>query len=665
MTLKEKVSLMSGRRLNMLLLPFHFMVFKQYNRTPYPNNPVKRLGVPSMKFCDGPRGVVSQNSTCFPVAMARGATFDPHLEYRVGNAIAKEIIAAGGNYFGGVCINLLRHPAWGRAQETYGEDPHLLGQMGVAVTRGVQELGVMACLKHFAMNSMENARFKLDVTCSERTLREVYLPHFKECVDAGAASVMTAYNKVRGEYCGENRDLLRNILKGEWGFEGFVISDFIWGIYETGKAATNGMDIEMPWPTHFGRKLVKAVKSGTVDEKDIDDAAQRIVSTLLRFDNILQQSNFEQSIVACEEHRLLAREVAEKSMTLLKNDRDTLPLQRKTIKRLAILGELADTKNIGDHGSSKVVPPYVVTVLQGIRDYLGDDVIVDYCPGDDLEAAIAASSAADAVVIVAGNRHDDEGEFIMNSKNSPGGDRDNLTLRDEEVRLINAAAAANDNTIAVLIGGSAITISEWDEKVGSILFAYYPGMEGGNALARTLFGDANPGGKLPFTIPVDASHLPFFDKEAETIEYGYYHGYTLLEKNDVQPAYAFGYGMSYTHFELSDAGFSATEDTLQAEVTVTNTGEREGDEVIQLYVGCSESSVDRPRKILRAFDRVSLKPGGSARVKLSTNLDTMDWYDEETSQWQHEALPYELFIGTSSRELDLLSGVAVSSATER
>ena len=658
MTLKEKVGLMTGRGLTKLLLPIHFMLFKQYNRAPYPNNGVARLGVPSMKFCDGPRGVVSQKSTCFPVAMARGATFDTALERRVGDVIGKEVIAAGGNYFAGVCINLLRHPAWGRAQETYGEDPHLLGQMGVAVTEGVQALGVMACLKHFAMNSMENARFELDVLCSERTLREVYLPHFKDCVDAGAASVMTAYNKVRGQYCGQNQELLRTILKQEWGFEGFVISDFIWGIYDTDKAAEYGMDIEMPWPTHFGKKLIKAVKSSLVDEKTVDEAAQRIVSTTLRFDDILQKNHFHPGIAACEEHRTLARQVAEKSMTLLKNDKAVLPLKRDAIKRLAVLGELADVANTGDHGSSKVVPPYVVTALAGLKNHLGGDVIIDYCAGTDLAAATTASAAADAVVLVVGNRHSDEGEYIMNKKNSPGGDRDNLSLREDEVALIKAAAKANANTVVVLIGGSAITVSEWDQDVASILFAYYPGMEGGNALANTLFGQVNPGGKLPFTIPSDAAHLPFFDKDAKSIEYGYYHGYTLLDKENVEPAYAFGFGGSYTNFELSEPEFSAQDGQFHVRVTVTNVGDCAGDEVVQLYVGCSQSKVDRPKKILRGFERVSLQVGETVRVSLSTGFDTLRWYDEAISDWQVEGLPHELYIGTSSRHQDLMIGVA-------
>jgi beta-glucosidase len=656
MTLKEKVGLMTGRGLTKLMLPIHFVFFKHYNRAPYPNNPVPRLGVPSIKFCDGPRGVVSQHSTCFPVAMARGATFDVDLERRVGDVIGKEVIAAGGNYFAGVCINLLRHPAWGRAQEVYGEDPHLLGRMGVAVIEGVQALGVMACVKHFAMNSMENARFKVDVQCSERTLHEVYLPHFKMCIDAGAASVMSAYNKVQGEYCGQNKKLLRDILKGEWGFNGFVISDFIWGVHDTVASAENGLDIEMPWPKYFGNKLVKAIKAGKLDVKHVDEAARRITATTLRFAETLSRHPFDPGIVACEEHRQLALLVAEKSMTLLKNENTTLPLDRAVIKRLAVLGKLARQKNIGDNGSSKVKPPYVVTPLQGLETLLGDDVAVDYCDDDDAATVSKACAAADAVVIVVGNRYSDEGEYLTNSAVSLGGDRDQLGLRPQDIALIEAAAGANQRCIVVLIGGSAITVSEWQGKVASILYAYYPGMEGGTAIANTLFGLAVPGGKLPFSIPTDATHLPFFDKNAKAIEYGYYHGYTLLEKDNRTPAYAFGFGLSYSQFELSDAHFSTSDKAFIAEVFVTNVGQRAADEVVQLYIGCSQSSVDRPGKILRAFERISVAAGQSVRVRLTAGLDSMRYFDESIAGWRFEALAYELYIGTSSRDQDLIAG---------
>lgn len=656
MTLKEKAGLMTGRTLTKIILPMHFLVFKQYNRAPYPNNPVERLGVPSIKFCDGPRGVVSQHSTCFPVAMARGATFDVELERKVGNVIGKEVIAAGGNYFAGVCINLLRHPAWGRAQEVYGEDPHLLGQMGMAVTDGVQSLGVMACLKHFAMNSMENARFKIDVNCSERTLREVYLPHFKECVDAGAASVMTAYNKVQGEYCGQNKKLLRDILKDEWGFTGFTISDFIWGIYDTVESAENGLDIEMPWPIHYGKKLVKAVKSGKLEEKYLDDAAQRIASTTLRFNETLQKNPIDQSVVACEEHRQLAREVAEKSITLLKNSNNLLPLQRGSIKRLAVLGKLATVESIGDHGSSKVVPPYVITPLQGLEKLLGDDVSIDYCDGEDLGAAVRASKAADAVIFVVGNRHSDEGEYITNSKKSPGGDRDRLGFRQQDILLIEEAAAVNVNSVAVLIGGSAMTMSEWDDKVSSILFAYYPGMEGGNALANILFGEVSPGGKLPFSIPKDAAHLPYFDKNADEIEYGYYHGYTLFDKENIEPAYAFGFGLTYSSFAFSEPGFYSQSRQFAVEVTVTNAGDVRADEIVFLFIGCMGSTVDRPKKILRAFSRETFEPGESKKITLTSDFDSMRWYDESTGDWKFETIPYEMYVGSSSRDQDLFVG---------
>jgi len=658
MTLKEKVGLMTGRSLTKLLLPIHFVFFKHYNRTPYPNNPVPRLGVPTMKFCDGPRGVVSQHSTCFPVPMARGATFDVDLERRVGDVIAKEVIAAQGNFFAGVCINLLRHPAWGRAQEVYGEDPHLLGAMGSAVIEGVQALGVMACVKHFAMNSMENARFKVDVQCSERTLREVYLPHFKMCIDAGAASVMSAYNKVQGEYCGQNKKLLRTILKEEWGFEGFVISDFIWGVHDTVASAENGLDIEMPWPKYFGRRLLKAVTAGNVDVKHVDEAARRIAGTTLRFAETLKKQTVDPGIVACEKHRRLALLVAEKSMTLLKNDNATLPLNRSAIKRLAVLGKLAKQPNIGDNGSSKVKPPYVVTPLEGLRTLLGEDVVIDYCAGTGTETETAAQvcTAADAVVIVVGNHSSDEGEYLTNSAVSLGGDRDHLGLRPQDIALIETASGANQHCTVVLIGGSAITVSEWRDQVASILYAYYPGMEGGTAIANTLFGLAVPGGKLPFSIPTDAAHLPFYDKNAKTIEYGYYHGYALLESQNRKPAYAFGFGLSYSTFQLSDARFSNSDREFIAEVGVTNTGARAADEVVQLYIGCSQSSVDRPIKILRAFARISLRVGQSERVRLTADLDSMRYFDEGIPGWRFEALVYELYIGTSSREQDLMAG---------
>jgi beta-glucosidase len=368
MTLEEKVGAMCGDE------PFwpgmEEMTEEGYNLRPYVAGENPRLGLPGLRFGDGPRGVVLGASTCFPVSMARGASWDPALEERIGDAIGVELRAQGANFFGGVCINLLRHPAWGRAQETYGEDPYHLGEMGAALTRGVQR-HAMACIKHFALNSIENARFKVDVRVSERVLREVYLPHFERCVEEGAASVMSAYNKVNGEFCGQNRRLLNETLKEEWGFEGCVVSDFIFGLRNAKAGARAGLDVEMPFANLYPRFLPELVERGDVPMAVIDDAALRTIRQQLRFESVGEPERYSKEAVASEEHRNLAREAAQKSIVLLKNEavdgEPTMPLDPQRLGRLAVIGRLADMPNTGDGGSSMVRPPYVVTPLEGLR----------------------------------------------------------------------------------------------------------------------------------------------------------------------------------------------------------------------------------------------------------------------------------------------------------
>ncbi|MBN1835578.1 MAG: glycoside hydrolase family 3 protein, partial [Spirochaetales bacterium] len=274
LSLREKAAQMTGSA-SLLALAADTYLFRHYNRIAYPAGGLRRFGIPPVLFSDGPRGVVMDHATCFPVSMARGAAWDPELEERVGEAIGREVRALGANFFGGVCINLLRHPAWGRAQETYGEDPFHLAAMGTALLRGVQRHNVMACAKHFACNSIENARHKVDVQAEERTLREVYLPHFRACVQAGAASVMGAYNKLRGQYCCENPYLLTRVLREDWGFRGFVVSDFVFALHDTAAAASAGLDLEMPSPRFYGNRLVEAVRSGRIPERVVDAAVRR------------------------------------------------------------------------------------------------------------------------------------------------------------------------------------------------------------------------------------------------------------------------------------------------------------------------------------------------------------------------------------------------------
>ncbi len=652
LSLKEKIGLMGGNT-TMIGMVIDFVVLKHYNRKPYSAGGLKKHQLPPVKFCDGPRGVVTGNSTCFPVAMARGASWDTELEERIGEVIGREIRALGGNYFGGVCINLLRHPAWGRAQETYGEDPYHLGEMGAALTRGVQKHNVMACIKHYALNSMENARFKVDVQLDERTLREVYLPHFKRCIDEGAASVMGAYNKVRGEHACHSGHLLKTILKEDWGFDGFTISDFIWGVKDTVAAANGGMEIEMPVTIKYGRKLRKAVKRGDVAEKTIDEAALRIIRKVIQFTESKDPETYAMSDVCRRSHIDLTLEAAEKGMTLLKNDNGVLPLRKETVKKLAVIGKLAAVENLGDHGSSQVHPPHIKTPLQGLEAYLGSGTELVFYDGSDLDRAERVAGAADAALVVVGYDFSDEGEFV-NAKLGVGGDRDSLSLPVEQIDLVKAVAGENSSCVVAVIGGSPVMMEEWKNDVPSILMAWYPGMEGGIALAKTVFGEVNPGGKLPFTIPADASQLPFFDKEADRIEYGYYHGYTLYDKEGYTPAFPFGFGLSYTSFSLENPQLSVVEDRIEVTVEVTNTGDRAGDEVVQAYVGCENAVQDMPAKTLKGFQRLSLAPGETKTAAIAIRKEDLTWYNPETKQWEPSATEYALHVGRSSKSDDLV-----------
>ena len=349
MTLKEKVWLLNG---NWNMVTNQIKYKNAYNPTPIATNGVKRLGVSPIKFTDGPRGVVMGTSTCFPVSMARGASFDRALEKRIGDAIGKEARAQGANFFGGVCVNLLRHPAWGRAQETYGEDPFLVGEMGKNLAEAVQEHNVMACVKHYAFNNIENSRFFVDVQADDRTLHEVYLAHFKKIVQAGAASVMGAYNLFRGDQACESRLLLTEILREDWGFEGFAISDFIFGVRNGKKAIEAGLDVEMPLPIHYQKNLLKAVKNGEVAESVIDQAVLRVLRTLLVFENTPDPVTYPKELVGNPEHIALAREAAEKSMVLIKNEGPGTPVHQE---RQTGAG-FGQTGRPGEHGRPRLQP---------------------------------------------------------------------------------------------------------------------------------------------------------------------------------------------------------------------------------------------------------------------------------------------------------------------
>jgi beta-glucosidase len=647
-----------------------------YYQHPFPGAAVPRLGIPGIQFSDGPRGVVVGHCTAFPVSMARGASFDPHLEQRIGDAIGRELRAAGATYYGGVCVNLLRHPAWGRAQETYGEDPYHVGEMGAALAAGVQQ-HAMACVKHFACNSMENARFKVDVAADERALHEVYLPHFKRVVDAGVASVMSAYNSLNGEWCGHNRGLLTGILRNEWGFEGFVISDFQFGLRDAVKSVEAGLDIEMPYRQQRMQHLPPAVDGGTLALEVVEECARRIVATQLRFAHVFEGQG-DESVIACAAHRSLAREAAQKSIVLLRNENDLLPLQFDGLRRIAVSGELAAKPNIGDGGSSDVHPPHIVTPLEGLRAALpGVEILA---VGGDAAEAAAAAAEGDVAVVVVGYTKRDEGEYIdaaavshlfhlfppMTDPTvgdrmrkalertreregsggfSTGGDRARLTLSETDENLIEAVAAANPRTVVAVMGGSAVVMERWRQRVPAIVLLWYPGMEGGHAFADVLLGKVDPGGRLPFVIPASAEHLPHFDRDADREVYDLWHGQWKLDRDGNAAAYPFGFGLSYTQFKLGEAAVTPAETpagAYLAQVTVSNVGERRGADVVQVYGGMSSSAHERPRRRLLGFAKVELAPGEARRVEIPISLQTMAV--RAKGKWVLEAGTYEISV---------------------
>lgn len=568
LTTEEKIGIMSGQVTEEKLMDDLFVI-EHYNVKPYPTMAVERLGVPNVRFVDGPRGVVAGSATCFPVSMARGATFDRELEEEIGKVIGAEVRAVGGNYFGGVCINLPRNPRWGRAQECYGEDQYHLGEMGAALTRGVQSQNVMACIKHFALNSIENARFKADVQISRRALHEVFLPHFKRCIEEGAASVMGAYNKVLGEQASESGFLLRDILRDKWGFEGFTLSDFLWAVKDGVKGVKGGMNIEMPCFCRYIEDIPKALADGQLEMADLDEAVGYILRTIYYYETRKDPQEYGEDILACDRHVQVAKRAAQESMVLLKNEGGILPFDKAKTEKIVVLGVLGDIENIGDHGSSKVHPYYTVTPFKGLMKKMPRAQIL-YSDGKDIEKAKKLAADADAVVIVAGYIHSDEGEFLADRSDiaEMGGDRVSMRLHQRDIDLIEGVKGICKNTVVSIVGSSAILIDEWEKDIPAVIFSFYSGMEGGNALADILFGDVCPSGKLPYTVAYSEEDYPYFDPDCEEITYEYYHGYCKMEKEGKKVLYPFGYGLSYTEFAFGRPEAEVFADTAKISISL-------------------------------------------------------------------------------------------------
>ncbi len=648
MTLEEKIEQMSGTA--DLLGLFASMLFHK----PFTMPDNDRLGIPGLRFTDGPRGVIGWTS--FPVAMARGATWDTALEKRVGTAMGLEAQDKGANVMGTPCINVLRHPGWGRAQETYGEDPFHIGGFGVSATLGVQNT-TMAQAKHFALNSIEQPRLLIDINIEERALREIYLPHFKKCIEKGQlASIMSAYNQVNGRYCSENYHLLRNILKGDWHFDGFVASDWFFAVRSTIDSVKAGLDIEMPLPIFYGPSLLATVRDGLISEILIDEAVTRILRQKIRF-GLLDPFEGQGHGPLKIEHPSLALETAQKSIVLLKNDDALLPLNKNQLTKIAVIGKFADQARLGDTLSSSANEPEdAVTPFQGIIDRAGEAITVLFDDGQDIDRAVAVAEQAEAVIIVGALTVTDEGENVF-LIGLVGGDRHTLGLSKDQEAVIQAIAARHDNCIVVLEGGSAVTMESWADDVAGVLMAWYPGQEGGYAIADVIFGNVNPCGKLPLTWPKNQEQLPEFGSLKPAMEYDYYHGYRYFDKHGLEPQFPFGFGLSYTEYTYSnlvlDQSSISPDGKVTASIDVTNIGELTGEEVVQLYIGYQGSQVDRPVKELKGFGKLALDPGQTGTLAIEVAAKDLAYYDVSTQEWIIEEITYIVSAGSSSRDLYL------------
>ncbi len=663
MTLEEKAGLCSG---------------ESFWRT----KGIERLGIPSIMLTDGPHGLRKQAgeadhlglnksvpATCFPSAAGLASTWNRSLVQRVGEALGKESQAEQVGVLLGPGANIKRSPLCGRNFEYFSEDPYLTGELATAHITGVQSQGVGTSLKHFAVNNQEHRRMTTNAVVDERTMREIYLTGFEMAVkQAQPWTVMSAYNRLNGEYCSENERLLTSILKREWGHLGIVVSD--WGaVNEADASVAAGMELEMPSSSGIGSaKIIQAVQAGRLAESVLDASVERLLGVIFRAaDGCKEDATYDQ-----DEHHALARETARETMVLLKNDNGLLPLRKEA--KIAVIGALAATMRYQGGGSSHVNPTRLDNAVVEMSKLASLPSNVSYAEGYELASddsneqllaeARALAAVSDVAVLFIG---------LPDRYESEGYDRQHLNLPANQVELIHELAAVQPNLIAVLSNGAPI-VMPWLPKVKAVLEGYLGGQAAGGAIADLLFGEANPSGKLAETFPVSLKHNPshpYFPGEGDRVEYneGIFVGYRFYDAKDIEPLFPFGHGLSYTTFAYSAIEVSRTEmtdlETVEVAVTVTNTGERRGQEVVQLYVSAVGSSMIKPEKELKGFAKVDLGPGERETVTFTLGKRSFASYNPELAEWEAETGAYRILIGRSSREIELETAVHVVSTIRK
>ena len=618
-----------------------------------------RLGIPALHTTNGPAGVgpggagPQKPATAMPAPVALAATWDPELARAYGKLEAEETRSLGSELFEAPDINIARVPQGGRVFESFGEDPWLDSRITVADIEGIQGAGMIANVKHYLANNQESQRMNIDEQIGERTLREIYMPAFEASIEeAHSASLMCAYNKVNGPFNCENGPLLNDVLKREWRFDGFVISD--WGAtHSTVPSALNGLDLEMPTGRYFADDLKKAVESGAVPVSVIDEMLVRRFAKMMEFGLFGPQP--KPVPIPAFEHGAVARSIAEQSMVLLKNDANLLPLDGTAVRTIALIGPYAVRPETGGGGSSHVIPIYTITPYDGLQAAVNSRTRVTVLDGNDIDAAVAAAKRVQVAIVMVGDQ-DTEG-------------RDqSLELPAAQNQLVAAVAKANPKTIVVLKTGSAI-LMPWINDVAAVLEAWYPGEEDGRAVADVLLGNVNPSGKLPLTFPrsVDqtlAANPDQYPGVGNTVHYseGLDVGYRAYADHNTQPLFAFGFGFSYTQFSFDGLKVSQQPGSTGATVSfkVTNTGKRAGAEVAQLYLGFPPiAEGNEPPIQLKGFRKIMLNPGESKTVDLKLDARSFSYWSEKSHAWQIAQGEFQIMVGDSSADMPLKAALTI------
>lgn len=662
---------------------------------------VERLGIPEWSLSDGPHGVraeinrhdwayagwTNDSASYFPTGTAFAAAWNPELAYRRGEVLGEEARWRKKDVLLGPGVNIIRSPLCGRNFEYMSEDPYMNSVLAVAYIKGLQSRDVACSVKHFAVNNQETNRTTVDVECSERALREIYLPAFKAAVqEGGALTVMAAYNKFRGEFCAENNYLVRKILRNEWGFDGVYVTD--WGAaHSTVPSMEAGLDLEMgtlidkyeDW--YYANPLIEAVKSGKVPMSLVDEKVGDVLRVMIKTNVLDPKKRFGPGSMNTKEHQQATYDAAAEAIVLLKNQNNLLPLDFSSIKSLAVIGDNATRKHSNGGLSSEIKAVYEVTPLEALRAKWGDKVDIRFAQGYEklstfvegsnngqssgtfssktqesdalLKEAVEVARTSDVALLVCGLNHDYDTESF---------DRLNMDIPYGQVELIQEVVKANPRTIVVMIAGSPLNMAAVDICSPAIVWAWFNGMEGGNALVDVLSGKVNPSGKMPFTTPVSLDQSPahalgnFPGRDLKVnYEEDILVGYRWFDTKGLPVVYPFGYGLSYTTFDYSNLNTDKETydqaDTIQATFTLTNTGDREGAEVPQLYVSDPVCSVMRPVKELKGFKKVFLKPGESRRITLDIPVSSLAFYSEAQSQFVVEPGEFILQLGASASDI--------------